>query len=222
MIHRDGTATTHPGKYVFFLCLLLWSGPSFGDSLVLRTHSSKMEIRLAGGFSQFSGGMWLSKHWGVSVDVHVSIGPQLSVVSALSAEAGYFRRFAGKELGWQLNGILTAGLLAPTIEPGLALLLTPVLQGGYHGTTDRWFLMLNVFSPIAFQFVGDLVLRIPAQIELWLAFRIGPCWIGLQGAAGANFAIQQAPAVVLTASLFLSVVLGKRVSPPKKQPKQSI
>jgi hypothetical protein len=104
---------------------------------------------------------------------------------ALGLGIGLRHTLVGRERGWALGLQMGAGFIVPTLRPGVALAFAPSTNVRFR-SEGVWFSM-GLAAPSTVRFDAPLDLRVPAQGELWLAFRAGPLWIGATAAMGVAF-----------------------------------
>lgn len=101
-----------------------------------------------------------------------------------------------------MDALLGAGLLYQILEPGIGATAHLALQLNYESRIAIF--SVGLVSPMAFQFMPEGLARIPALLELWLLFRAGVFWFGLQTHAG----IAVVPGQTLTADCKASLVFS--------------
>lgn len=199
------------GCAVLFLSLWLTMETAQADPSALRTPIQGRSLNLVGAIpfahsrTNFSAGSWLTDTFGLAAQLSLSINADLAAISAVGISAGTRWHLAGKPVGWGIKAFVHGGLLFPTVAPGFGLTLTPALQGGYYGPLFRASLGLVV--PLSVSFVQELAIRIPTELELWLAWQVKRFLFGVRLNTGAIFIPGQDPAATLQFAITLALTL---------------
>jgi hypothetical protein len=136
--------------------LLLAVASAWADPVALRAVGPEESVVVAAGLPESSVGLWRGR-WGVSADVRWP-------GSAVGVSAGWRDRLAGKERGWRVDAFAAGSFVVPTIDPGVAVGLTPAIQGGWHG--DRFSIALGAASPAVLRVGPGPAARAPLHLEL--------------------------------------------------------
>jgi hypothetical protein len=100
-------------------------------------------------------------------------------LSSLGASAGTRWAWGPDDRPRVLQAGIAAGLLLPTIAPGIALTGTPWIHGGWVGRSGTF--VAGAALPLA---VGTGGLRVPLLLELQGGVHLGPVWVGGRLSAG--------------------------------------
>lgn len=114
---------------------------------------------------------------------------------------------AGGPRGWALEAQFAAGFTVPTLLPGVAVWIAPSTHVRVRG--ERVWFSMGLASPSAVLLSAPNDLRFPLQGELWLAFRVGPVWLGAMTAAGANLVPQRPASMVIQGAAYVSIPFGE-------------
>lgn len=175
------------------MILLLAVASAWADPVALRAVAPEESVVVAAGLPESSVGLWRGR-WGVSADVRWQ-------GSAVGVSAGWRDRFAGNERGWRVDAFAAGSVVVPTIDPGVALGVTPALQGGWRG--DRFSIALGAASPAVFRLAPGPAARVPLHLEL----RVGALRT-VEAVAYAGVTAGDAGPVAFASGLNLVVTLG--------------
>jgi len=141
---------------------------------------------------------------GVAADVGpVALGVDYRYGSYVGAHVGWRRTLTGGERSWGIDGVATTGLGGLLATPGVALLATGEVRGGFRN--DQGQATFGVVVPLAVRVDVPPQLAVPLGIELRLAWRLGPLWVGARGQAGGTLWSGGVPAGRAVAGGFLEV-----------------
>lgn len=183
------------------LCVLALGSarPALADPVALRHGAPAEGFVLQAGWPDVSAAWWLQPELGVALAWRLP-------ASAVSASVGTRRRLPLGSGPWALDGYLAAGLLVPTVDPGLALTATPALQLARRGS--RGSLDLGVALPLELQLLTERRLRVPVLLELGGGAVLGPIELGLRGGFGPVFTAPGAMGFALQWALWVRVPRG--------------
>ncbi|MFT4628469.1 MAG: hypothetical protein ACI8PZ_007164 [Myxococcota bacterium] len=143
-----------------------------------------------------------------AVGVAADVGPVLLAVdhaygSYVAAHVGVRRALVGADRPWGLDAVASGGLAGLLATPGVALLGMGEIRGGVRD--DRGQATLGVVLPVAVRVDLPPQLALPLGLELRLAARLGPLWLGCRGQVGGTLTVRGAPAGRATAAAFVGV-----------------
>jgi hypothetical protein len=165
---------------------LLWIATAHADPVALRAPVASPALT-AGSHDISVGGPLSNNRW-VAAELGTDLG-------TLGASAGTRWALGPDDRPRVLQGGLAAGLLLPTVEPGLALTGTPWIHGGWVGRAGA--LVAGAAMPLA---VGTGGVRLPLLFELQGGVRVGPIYVQGRVSAGPVYS-------ALDTSLFLEPAL---------------
>ncbi len=181
----------------------LVGAPASADPLILRAPlPPTASVGLAAGAPSLAAGGWFSQQLGAAVEL-VDGG------AAVGVSAGSRTNLLGSDDRWGLDAYLAGGVAIPLIDPGLALTVTPALQGGWRG--DRVRATLAIASPTQLRLTGFQA-KLPVVAEPWLLFRAGSVWFGAQG----GFGIAPVPGYSMSYVLQGSAVIAGAFNGPRE------
>lgn len=165
---------------------------ALADPVVLRGPAPEGALGVSIGSPELSAGGWIRPRLGVAVEARTG-------GTALGASVGTRATLAGRERPWGIDASLAAGWVLPTVDPALALSLTPALHAGWRG--ERFQAVLGLAAPLAARLAPRPDLRAPVLVEPWLGLRLGDVWLGARAGLGVVAAPGWAPSIVGHASL---------------------
>jgi hypothetical protein len=130
------------------------------------------------------------------VGVASTIGPVRASLeyrnqAALTANVGWARPLVGAGRTWGIDTILGGGIGAVFASPGAVLTGIAELRAGARDRRRQATLGLVV--PVAIRLDHPTQLALPLGLELRLALRLGPLWLGLRGQAGPTLSLGSPP-----------------------------
>jgi hypothetical protein len=163
-------------------------GPDLGNSVVFVV-----------GAPESSRAVWLRPYLAITQEVRVPY-------DAFGLGVGLRRSIVGGPRGWAWDAQIGAGFLVPTLLPGVALTLTPSTSLRLRG---EWaYFSMGLVAPMAARLNAPNDVRLPVQGELWLAFRVGPLWIGAMTAIGATFSPGANAALLIQGAGYIAIPYG--------------
>jgi hypothetical protein len=143
-----------------------------------------------------------SESLGVAVDVGpVLMGATYRYGATLGAEVGSRRPLGQGDTPWGLDVLGAVGLHALLATPGLALVATGELRGGFRG--DHTHLTGGLVAPLAIGLQAHPQLAVPLGLEARVSFRAGPLWIGGRAQVGSTLSIGGTPAALAKGGVFV-------------------
>jgi hypothetical protein len=132
-----------------------------------------------------------------AVGVAADLGPVLVAVehaygSYVAAHAGKTTPLTAEDRPWGIDGIGAVGLAGLVATPGVALIATGELRGGFRD--ERGQATLGLVVPVALRVDVPPQLAVPVGLELRLAAKLGPLWVGARGQAGGTLVVGGVPA----------------------------
>ncbi len=141
---------------------------------------------------------------GVAASVgSVVVGVDYAYGAYVAGHVGQRRVLLGEEQGWGLDGLGAVGLAGLLATPGVALVATGELRGGVRD--ERGQATLGLLVPVALRVDVPPQLAVPVGLELRLAGRLGPVWLGCRGQAGATLSVGGVPAGRAEAGAFVQL-----------------
>lgn len=130
--------------------------------------------------------------------VAADIGPmrlsaQYAPHANVAVHVGLGRTLAGEDRLWGIDAVGAVGIAGLLATPGVALIATGELRAGLRN--DNGQATLGLVVPLALRVDAPPELAIPLGLELRLAARLGPLWLGCRGQAGGTLVVSGAPAV---------------------------
>ncbi len=184
---------------VFFLAAFA-SGPAAADPITLRQGDPRQSLVLQAGWPQAGVAWWLRPELGLAVAWRLP-------AAAIEASLGTRRRVALGTGPWALDLFLAGGLLAPMVDPGLAVSATPAIQLGRRGA--RGELDLGLALPLELQVLSARQLRAPLLLEAGFGVDLGPVAIGARGGLGPVLSAPGALGFAVQWSLWLRAPLQR-------------
>jgi hypothetical protein len=130
--------------------------------------------------------------------IAVDLGPirlsaQYAPHANIAVHAGWGRALVDDGRLWGVDAVGAVGIAALVATPGVAVVATGEIRGGMRDTNGQ--ATLGMVVPVALRVDVPAELAIPIGLELRLAARLGPLWLGCRGQAGGTLVVSGAPAV---------------------------
>ena len=169
------------------------SGDALADPVALRHAGPAGGLVVDAGWPDVSAAWWLSDRLGVGVAWRLP-------ASAVSGAVGLRRRKALGGSQWAVDLYGAAGVLVPTVDPGLALTATPAVRLGRDARLDFG---LGLAVPVELPFLGERRLRAPVLAEATVGYDFGPVEAGVRVGAGPVINLPGPPSVAVRSHLWL-------------------
>ncbi len=183
------------------LCGLVFLGASSAraEGLALRAPQPGRAVHITGGWPTLAVAGWLKPWLGLGIDVRLPL-------SAVAADVAFRHAFVGSEAArWSLWGLAGAGVLVPTLSPGLAVEVPLMLQMRYQ--LEVFGLALDVSCPAALRLTQGTLFRAPLLLELWLSVRMRRFFVGGTLGLGATLVSGIAPSPAFNAAVTFGYAL---------------
>jgi hypothetical protein len=123
----------------------------------------------------------------------IRLSAQYAHHANVAVHAGLGRALVGEDRLWGIDGVGALGLALLTATPGVAIVATGEIRGGVRNGNGQ--ATVGLVIPLALRVDAPPELAIPIGLELRLAARLGPLWLGCRGQAGGTLVVSGAPAV---------------------------
>lgn len=122
----------------------------------------------------------------------VDIGVDYAYGVYVAGNLGWRRRLTGADRSWGIDAVATAGLAGLMATPGVALLGSGELRGGLRH--DHAQATVGLVVPLAVRLDVPPQVAVPMGLELRLAAKLGPLFVGARGQAGGTLSVGGVPA----------------------------